>query len=274
MIEVATIAGLATIQDAGRPGWMHQGVPPGGALVPDLLARANAAAENAFEEAAIEVVGALTLVALTPVLVADDRGNAHELRAGERLTLACNDSRVRYGALRGGIDVPIVLNGRGTLLVAGLGGYEGRALRRGDRVRAGRSPKRSHALVPEEPDRDGPLRVVLGPDCDRFSPSAFDTLLNSTFRVSNRSDRVGVRLVGPWLTRTDDDAGCSAPMIKGAIQVPGSGEPIVLGPDHPTTGGYPVIATVCRADVGTLMARRVGATVRFTLEPEATAEKG
>jgi allophanate hydrolase subunit 2 len=78
-----------------------------------------------------------------------------------------------------------------------------------------------------------------------------------------RSDRVGIRLEGPGLARVDDDTALSAPMMRGAIQVPASGEPIVLGPDHPTTGGYPVIATVVRADLGALSARQVGALVRF-----------
>ena len=105
--------------------------------------------------------------------------------------------------------------------------------------------------------------VVLGPDLDRFAPGAVDRLLAGPFAVDARSDRIGTRLVGPALERLDADDGLSAPMVRGAIQVPASGQPIVLGPDHPTTGGYPVIATVVRGSIGALGARPVGAPVRF-----------
>jgi allophanate hydrolase subunit 2 len=120
-------------------------------------------------------------------------------------------------------------------------------------------------VAPPAPERGTAIRVVKGPDLHRFDASALDLLLTSEFEVSTRSDRVGTRLVGPPLPRTDDDTGFSAPMVRGAIQVPLSGEAIVLGPDHPTTGGYPVLATVVRADFGALMARRAADRVRFAL---------
>jgi allophanate hydrolase subunit 2 len=117
------------------------------------------------------------------------------------------------------------------------------------------------------------VRVVPGPDLDRFAAGALDVLLGSAYAVSPRSDRVGVRLAGPRLSRADDDAGVSAPMVRGAIQVPAGGEPIVLGPDHPTTGGYPVLATVVLADVGAVMARPVGAPLRFVLSASGAQGK-
>ncbi len=212
MIEVVAISGLATVQDAGRPGRMHEGIPPGGALVPALLARANAGAHNAHGEAAVEVLGALTIVSRIPLVFASDDCMAHPLRAGETWTLACGRARVVYLAVRGGVDVPRVLGGRSTLLVARLGGHEGRPLRRGDVLRAGDAPARKDA-PPPAPDLHAPVRV--------------------------------------------------APMVRGAIQVPASGEAIVLGPDHPTTGGYPVLATVVREDIGGLLGRAAGASVRF-----------
>ena len=264
MIEIVAVHGLATIQDAGRPGHMHEGLPPGGALVPQLLARANAAVCNAAGEAAVEVLGALTISARGDICVASDEGAPRSLRAGDTLTVACAGTRARYLAVRGGIDVPWVLGGRGTLLVAGLGGHAGRPLRKGDRLPVGASAP-SDASLPEAPDERAPIRVVGGPDADRFEDGALSVLLASTFEVSERSDRVGTRLLGPPLARAGDDLAVSAPMVRGAIQVPASGEAIVLGPDHPTIGGYPVLATVVRADVGVLMARRVGAPVRFVL---------
>lgn len=266
MIEIAALAGLATVQDAGRPGRMHEGVPPGGALVPELLARANAAAQNGAGDAAVEVFGALTVVARAAVVVAGDDGAVRSLAIGESWSIALGGARVRYLAVRGGVEVPVVQGGRGTLLVAAFGGMDGRALRRGDRLAAGRSPRASFE-PPSAPPPSDPraLRVLAGPDRDRFPPAALEALLGAPWVVSPRSDRIGVRLAGPALARCDADSGESAPMVRGAIQVPGSGEPIVLGPDHPTTGGYPVVATVLRADWGALMARAVGATVRFEL---------
>ncbi len=262
-LEVVAALGLCTVQDAGRPGRMHEGVPPGGALVPEQLARANASVHNAAEEAGVEIVGTLRVLAQAAVTVGDDAGTCVRLAAGDRWEVGCGSARVRYAAIRGGIAVPAVLGGRGTLVVAHLGGLEGRPLRRGDRLRAAAAPRQLSAALPPPGDAGAPIRVVPGPDLDRFEAAALDVLLRGAFRVSPRSDRVGVRLTGPQLPRRGGDAAVSAPMVRGAIQVPSSGEPIVLGPDHPTTGGYPVLATLVRADVGVLMARPVGAAVRF-----------
>ncbi len=273
MIELSAVAGLATIQDGGRPGRMHEGVPPGGALVPELLARANAAVRNAGGEAGIEVFGGVTLLALDSLFLAADDGAGGWVRAGDRWTIEAQGRRVRYVAVRGGIDVPYRLGGRGTLLVAGLGGHEGRALRKGDTLPVGHSAEREDRVVrhasPIDPlESDAAIRVVPGPDRERFGRAfgrTVDALLASTFTVSSRSDRVGVRLGGCAIERADGDGDLSGPMVRGAIQIPASGEPIVLGPDHPTTGGYPVLATVVAVDVGAIMARPIGASVRFAL---------
>jgi biotin-dependent carboxylase-like uncharacterized protein len=254
------------VQDAGRPGHMHEGVPPGGALVPELLARANVAARNAPGAAAIESFGALSLEAREDALVAFDDGKARPLSAGTSLTIASDGARVRYVAVRGGIDVPELLGGRGTLLVASLGGHEGRALRRGDVLHAGDAPAVDTAM-PSAPDLVAAVRVVPGPDRDRFPDEALEVLLSSSFVVDARSDRVGVRLVGPALPRLGSDSGASSPMVRGAIQVPPSGMAVVLGPDHPTTGGYPVLATVIAKDFGSLAARPPGTRVRFVTQP-------
>jgi biotin-dependent carboxylase-like uncharacterized protein len=268
LITVVAVAGPATVQDGGRPGRMQEGIPPGGPLVPELLARANAALGNADDEAGIELFGALTIAGDRGTLAATDDGTTYELGApGERepLHVACAGARVRYVAVRGGLDVPRVLGGRGTLLVAALGGHQGRLLRRGDMLPVGTAAARPRRDI-APPDLDAALRVVLGPDLDRFAPEAVDLLLTSVFQVTDRSDRVGVRLFGPPLPhamRAGDEASASSPMVRGAIQVPPSGSPIVLGPDHPTTGGYPVLATVVRASLGSLGARCVGARLTF-----------
>jgi biotin-dependent carboxylase-like uncharacterized protein len=267
MIEVVSVAGLATIQDGGRTGHMHEGVPPGGALAPGLFARANAAARNPRGEAAIEVFGAIAIAARGHLVVATDDGGTAALDEGQTYSLSTHKTRVRYLAVRGGIDVPRVLGSRGTLLVARLGGHEGRALRRGDLLKVGDAGVEDAAMPPRV-DGDAPVRVVPGPDLDRFAPSTIDAFFAFTFVVDARSDRVGTRLAGPRLVcpeEAQDSAAVSAPMVRGAIQVPPSGEPVVLGPDHPTTGGYPVIATVTRAHLGLLEARSIGAAVRFVV---------
>jgi biotin-dependent carboxylase-like uncharacterized protein len=267
-LEVVALAGFATVQDGGRPGRMHEGVPPGGPLVPELLARANAAAGNDYEEAAIELLGAITLVSDGPAVVATCDGDARRLVGGEPWAAASagRSGTPRYVAVRGGVDVPRVFGGRGTLVVAGLGGHEGRPLRKGDRLRAGSSTE-CRLPLPARPDLEAAVQVILGPDLARFSPVAIETLLGSPFAVHTLRDRAGMRLSGPPLERADGDTGISAPMVRGAIQVPASGEAIVLGPDHPTTGGYPVIATVVRSSLGALAARPPGAAVRFVLAP-------
>jgi allophanate hydrolase subunit 2 len=108
-------------------------------------------------------------------------------------------------------------------------------------------------------DDGSPIRVIAGPD--RVA-GTLETLCAGDYQISPASDRVGTRLVGPALSPGGD--GASRPMVKGAIEVPPDGAPIVLGPEHPTTGGYPVIAVIASVDLGRFFARRIGARVRFT----------
>lgn len=251
MIAIVSVRGFATIQDGGRRGHAHEGVPPGGALVPELLARANAAVGNEWSAAAIELVGELTIEARADAFVAPDDGVARRLAAGARASL-----RARYVAIAGGVDAPAMLGGRGALVGAGIG----RLLRAGDRLDAAGAAGAPRALPPL--DLDAPIRVVAGPDLARFD-AGLDALVAATFAISSVRDRAGTRLVGPPIARCDDDDAASTPMVRGAIQVPRSGEPIVLGPDHPTTGGYPVVAVVVRADLGRFAAQAPSAVVRF-----------
>lgn len=262
-LEVLEAGGPAMVQDGGRAGLMHHGVPPGGALVPEWLAMANRSVGNVWSAAALECFGRLELrLHGRDAWVAVD-GRAFRVEAGGHLSVPAPEAGVvRYVAVEGGLDVPEVLGGRGTLRVARLGGIEGRVLKRGDVL-----PLGAGGGVREVPGAMPPLeaevRVVLGPDLGCFGARAAELLLESTFSVSPMSDRVGMRLRGPALPLADEGSGLSGPMVRGALQVPSSGEVIVLGPDHPTTGGYPVLAVVIRADWGRLAARRPGAAVRF-----------
>ncbi|WP_338869104.1 biotin-dependent carboxyltransferase family protein [Myxococcus stipitatus] len=265
-LEVTGMAGPVMVQDGGRPGQMHHGVPPGGALVPELLAMANRAVGNTWSAAALECLGPLEVRARGRALrLSVDGRPSFLLPDGERFRVpAPEHASVSYLAVDGGLDVPQVLGGRGTLLVAKLGGHEGRLLRPGDLLPVGEtrgSPEPVETAFPWEDPR--PIRLTMGPDTENFDALMAASLLGSAFTVSNASDRVGMRLQGPALAHGDEGSSTSRPMVRGAIQVTLSGEPIVLGPDHPTTGGYPLIATVIRADWGRLGARRPGASVEF-----------
>jgi allophanate hydrolase subunit 2 len=276
-LRVVELAGFALVQDLGRPGHMHEGLAPGGALVPELLAAANAAAGNDPGAAAIEVYGALTLEAPAAATIATEDGARLELAPGGRARIAPRrDLRVRYVAIAGGIDAPVVLGSRSASLVAGIG----RALAKGDVVSAATTPAASStttstptaiatptaAATPAAaagPAAAGEIAVVPGPDLERFSAEGVERFFSSVFVISARSDRIGTRLEGPAVGRVDRDDARSCPLVRGAIEIPRSGEPIVLGPDHPTTGGYPVLGVIARADQARFFARPLGAAVRF-----------
>lgn len=257
-LAIVRALGLVTVQDLGRPGRMHEAVPPGGALVADRLIAANRAVRNPDDAPALEILGQLTLRAEHPLHVATDTTPPRDLPAGGELAIASEPRRVAYLAVRGGLATPLILGGRGALLCAGLGGL----VRAGQRFDlAGLAEITQPAIVPAT--SDAPIRLIAGPDPTSFLPEALDLLLASPYRILPSSDRVGTRLDGPALPRSDAPE-VSRPMVLGAIEVPRDGKPIVLGPEHPTTGGYPVIAVVARADLGRLFSIRLGGTVQFT----------
>lgn len=264
-LEVLEVRGPVLVEDSGRPGRMHEGVPPGGALVPELLAAANGGVGNAWGAAALECYGRVVLrVAGRGAWVSVD-GRTWRVAEGELVEVpAPEEAVVRYVAVEGGLAVPEVLGGRGALPVARLGGWQGRALRRGDVLPVG--APRGTAQERAEPVRLEPqatVRVTVGPDVERLVPGALEALCSGAFTVQPASDRVGMRLRGPRLELREEAAGLSGPMVRGAVQVTPSGEAIVLGPDHPTIGGYAVLAVVARADWGVLAMRRPGAQVHF-----------
>jgi allophanate hydrolase subunit 2 len=240
MIVVRAL-GLCTIQDFGRPGHMHEGLPHGGALVRSLLVEANRRAANSDDTAAIEVMGQLVVRATR-----DLETSAGLVRANTELAISSEPRRVAYLAVRGGIDAPLVLGSRSTHASAGLGG----PLRPGASIAIGDAPRVDLAPIPFD-DRSI-IRVIPG--------DAFDPALLGAYRISPSSDRVGTRLDGPRLRAQPSS---SRPMVRGAIEVPGDGMPIVLGPEHPTTGGYPIAAVIAHDDLDPFFAIRPGGAVRF-----------
>ena len=284
-----------TVQDLGRIGYQHIGVPVSGALDGFGLRLANALVGNPHGTAALEILvsGPIIEIAADSARLAlvgtgaslGIRG-ARAVAAGQSLTVQRGDivqialgrqSACCYLAVEGGIAVPKVLGSASTYVRAALGGLNGRALQRDDIVplalacAARRTELRAPALPPAP--ADPPIRVVLGPQQRYFRKAALATLLDVEFRVSKDIDRMGMRLDGPLLRHRSGWDIVSDAIATGSIQVPGSGQPIVLLADHQTTGGYPKIATVVSADLPRLGRCRPGDPLRFvSVELEAAEE--
>lgn len=276
MIEVLEVTGSALVQDLGRPGLAHLGVSPSGAADRGAFAAANRALGNRPGAAALEIVGSFAmraeadrLVAITgaPVSVRLD-GVATAARvvavpSGSVISLGPPRWGWRtYLAIRGGIDVPEVLGSRSTDVLSGLGPAP---LREGDRlaVAAAAGP-----VPTSEPDhrRVGIGALVMldaaaGPRAHWLADP--DELYRRPWRVSALADRVGLRLEGEGLARAVTTELPSEGVVTGSVQVPPSGEPVILGPDHPVTGGYPVVAVLTAAACDAVAQLRAGTTVRF-----------
>jgi biotin-dependent carboxylase-like uncharacterized protein len=291
MLEVLGPGLHSTVQDGGRPDASALGVPRSGACDPLALAAANVLLGNPPDAAALEMtlVGP-ELTVLAPCVVAlagadfqakvpeDGRrlrpGTTHLLRAGCTVSFgAARDGARGYLALVGGVDVPPVLGSRSTAPVGGFGGFDGRPLDEGDRLRpahpgalglGGRSwpgPGPSSGVSVHLGPRT--VHVVEGPHAVEFPAEAMELLLGTAWTVTPRSDRMGVRLAGPLLPPADGHEPVSLGMTWGAVQVPAGGAPIVLLADHPTVGGYRVIAVAASCDRPVLGQLRAGDEVRF-----------
>lgn len=254
---IDTIVGAATIQDLGRRGHMHEGVPPGGAAVPTLLVAANREAANRDDAPAIEYFGMLVVRAESRIEVSTPNG-ARILEAGEPYRVS--SPTWSYLAVRGGVLAPEVLGGRGS--VVGLD-PAARVMAKGT-LRAGARIATADEL-PVKFARPpalaaGPVRVVPGPDLDAFGADALATLCSAPYKVASAA-RTGALLDGARISRVAGYRERSRPMVKGAIEIASGGVPMVLGPDHPTTGGYPILAVVASDDIERVFA---SATVQFT----------
>jgi biotin-dependent carboxylase-like uncharacterized protein len=294
VIELVRAPAYATVQDGGRSGWRAAGVPPGGAL--DLLSLrcGNALLGNAPDAAALECAltgGAFRAlrdlhVILTGAVVEarlDGLPVAHAevlaLPAGGELRIERFErGRCVYLCVAGGIDVPLVLGGRGTYLPGAFGGLEGRLLRAGDvlpvglrsRARVGsRLPERAHTVRSPASGRARPLAVLRGPQADVLSAAAWADLLASELTLDARSDRSGYRLTGAHVQPARAADARSEPACVGAVQLTPDGTLIVLMPDGPTVGGYPKIAVVATAELPRLAQLTPGERVALRLlQPE------
>lgn len=283
MIRVLDAGPQTTIQDRGRPGRLRYGIPPSGPVDVRSFLLANRLVGNADTAAALECtilgprVEARTpcAVAVTgaamPVTVngvAAPRWTTIHLRPGDVVRLGPSARGVRaYVAFSGGIDVPLVLGSRSTYVRGRLGGLEGRALRKDDELRLGSAALPPVRRVPESAvpalGSGAGIRVVLGPQADRFTRDGIAAFLGGEYEMLPQSDRMGARLRGPRIAHTRGHDIISDGIALGSIQVPGDGQPIVLLVDRQSTGGYTKVATVCSVDVGRLGQVKPGQPVRF-----------
>ena len=262
-IEVVEAGIASTIQDRGRAGFAHLGVPPSGAVDGRLASLTNRLVGNPEHAAVIETCGGLVVRFTGAALIAGSSELAPlSMSAGATYRVSVNQSHLwQYLAVRGGIDVQPVLGSRSTDTLSGLGPPP---LAPGDRLPIGIEP---HTLLTVDhaprAHAGGMVRLSPGPRLDWFDPLSFERFVDAAWTVTD-SSRVGVRMSGVRLTRRVAGDLPSEGLVRGAIQVPPDGEPVMLLADHPTTGGYPVIAVVDPDDVANVAQTPPGGAVRFT----------
>lgn len=292
MIEIVATGAHTTVQDLGRVGYAAWGVAQGGAADRAGLQLANRLVGNAQDAAAFEVLlGGLVIRFVTAGLVAVTGAPSPTLvdgtplgrldgpqwmPAGSTLTLTTPAEQLRsYVAVRGGLATERVLGSRSVDESSGIG----RAVRHGDMIAVG-SATVGPPIVDQAPRRAWPagpatLHGTLGPRDDWFTGAALADLVTRPYIVQPAADRVGVRLAGAPLERTVEQELLSEPTLRGAVEVPADGMPIVFAADHPTTCGYPVVAVLDQPSADLVSQCRPGQPVEFRLRrPEIRLTTG
>lgn len=284
---------MTTVQDAGRRGYQRYGLGASGAVDVHAYVYANILVGNTHNEAVIEAtilgptieftsnsVIAITGGDLSPTLNRQPfpMYRAVQVLKGDALSFGAPKSGCRaYISFAGGLAITPIMGSRSTYIKANLGGYEGRKLEKGDEI-AFRKP---YACPPNlnwrvmEPDvfpGHYTVRVLMGPQDDRFTKEGIDTFLNSTYTVTNDFDRMGYRLSGPKIQHVTDGNIITDGIAFGAIQVPDGGEPIIMLSDRQTTGGYAKIASVINVDMPMIAQCKAGDTIRFVKTDIDTAQ--
>lgn len=299
-LEVVRAGALTTVQDLGRRGLAHLGVPRAGAVDVEAHLRANALVGNPVSAATLETTAtgctvrvrgeAIVAVegARCRVRVGDVQapwGAPVRLRDGQVLDVGAPLHGLRsYVAVRGGVDVEPVLGSRSTDVLSGVGpeplrdgvvlaigkDAEGEPQFTSPGARSGPRTTFTTTGPPARSSRDAPhhalvleLPLVLGPRADWFTPRALASLWEAEYLVTAESNRVGLRLDGRRVERASDGELASEGMVLGAVQVPPSGLPVIFLADHPTTGGYPVVGVLTRDGVARAAQAAPGARLRF-----------
>jgi antagonist of KipI len=283
MIVILDGGPQTTVQDLGRFGQLRYGIPPSGPVDRYAFMLANRLVGNSDSAAALECtligtrfqVHVACAIAVTgaemPVTINGSeapRWSTVIVKSGDVVKLGAARAGVRsYIAFSGGLDVPAVMGSRSTYLRGGLGGLEGRSLRKDDRVsllpaplpRAWRVATHrvpDYATAPE-------VRVVLGPQADRFTEAGVAAFLNNSYEILPQSDRMGARLRGERVPHLRGHDIISDGIALGSVQVAGDGQPIILLVDRQSTGGYTKLATVCSFDIGRVGQLKPGRSLRF-----------
>lgn len=271
MIEIVNAAPLLTVQDTGRYGHRHLGIPRCGMMDSLALQRANLLLGNAIDAAGLEVSAAPVAVRSLRdhrmVLMGTDMQatlNSQAVLPGVPFTVSPGDLLTlrrprRPGeravlAIAGGIDVPVTFSSRSTDLNNRFGGYQGRALKSGDQLEiaplsADNIKRQQLPLSIRQLTPDRILRIIPGPDIQHFSTRAQDALFQNQWQLTPQSNRMGLRLQGAILPAPAEHLRLSCGVLPGQIQVPASGQPVILANDAQSTGGYPVIASVINVDL-------------------------
>jgi antagonist of KipI len=287
LIEVRAPGLLTTVQDLGREGFGPTGVSASGAADPVALRIGNRLVGNAEGAPALEMTligGTFSFPERTVVALAgsdfgatlDDMSvemwSSIEIRPGQTLRMGPTRSGARcYLCVRGGIDVKLFLGSTSTHLLSGLGGFEGRALRKDDVLKisatggsfrtfrkANVAAKAIAHLAPRKI-----LRVTAGPQGDWFSPESQNAFYAGTYRVTEESNRMGLRLEGAAIAAASSGEMISEGVSLGAVQITAGGLPIILFVEQQTTGGYPKIANVITADLASLGQLKPRDEIRF-----------
>lgn len=278
-LVVSSIGPASSVQDRGRYGAQRYGLVPSGAMDQLALAAANTLLGNDPFAACVEIGpftasftardGAVRIALAGAERSADIAGRAMAMNSsmtmaeGETLTLGfAKGAAFSYLAIEGGIDGGAMFGSRSVNQRAGLGSPYPRPLQTDDELSA-RSASGAAEHRIELPPPSGPIRVVWGPQDDEFSDEARQLFIGSEWKISATSDRMGYRLEGPVIKHLHGHNIVSDGTVRGSIQVPGNGAPIVLMPDRGTTGGYPKIATVISADFGRFAQTPAGTAFRF-----------
>lgn len=294
-IKVITPGMLSTIQDGGRKGFAAMGFNASGVMDVRSYHIANALVGNFTDEAVIEMTYlggsfkflesnyiAITGADMSPKIdgVPVEMYTTVFVKQDETLTFSAAKSGMRaYIAVRGGIDVPVIMGSRSTNLKCKLGGLDGRPLKAGDIVPCRDVYDEFHKhLIHSVPKEDFgsdeiTVRVLLGPQDDYFTEHGIKTFLNSTYTVTNESDRMGCKLSGEKIEYKNTVDIISDGIVFGSIQIPRTGNPIIMLADRQTTGGYAKIATVISVDLPLLAQARPGTKVHFKLIDRQKAER-
>jgi biotin-dependent carboxylase-like uncharacterized protein len=288
-LVVSAIGPASSVQDGGRHGAQRYGLTPSGAMDRPALAAANCLVGNGLFTAAIEIgpfgaaftaregavrvglAGAPRNVDISGRAVAS--GTSMTLADGETLTLGfARGGSFSYLAIEGGIAGEPMFGSLAVNARAGLGSPYPRPLQAGDELQTAPASIAAERRIDLPPPVERPIRVVMGPQDDEFGDEGTKLFLDSEWKISATSDRMGYRLEGPAIKHLHGHNIVSDGTVNGSIQVPGNGAPIVLMPDRGTSGGYPKIATVISADLGRFAQIPAGKGFRFKAVSMAEAQ--